>query len=488
MVAQDPPAFLKGDARQAEKSGDVVRAYLLYSQAAALNPKDRSAWGKAMSLRTQAITAAKLQPGGAAPVEMLEALPPPDAADLAEARRLQPPLRLHGDPGPRSFDLKGDSKAIATEVLKSYGIEAIFDVDFQPVSNLRLRLENVEFREAAVALSAATATFLVPVSERMVMVAKDTAPKRQELEHTMAVTIPLPSTISVQDVQELARSVQQIMEITKFNVDSTRRIALIRDRESKVIPAVALFEQLIRYRAEVMLEVEFLEANENFELDYGLQLPTRFPVISPLRTALNFTPFGAAMFGLGIANSQVFGAYSRNSTRTRTRAELRSSEGVPAQFHLGDKYPVMTGGYFGAVAQPGQQSYTPPPTFNFEDLGVVFKITPRVHGAEEITLEVEAEFKVLTGQALNGIPVIATRKFTSAARLKTGEAAVVAGLAKGSESHSVTGLALFRHDNRSKEIGQAIFVIRPRLLALPASEIPTRTLHTGTDTKPKIPF
>ena len=82
-----------------------------------------------------------------------------------------------------------------------------------------------------------------------------------------------------------------------------------------------------------------------------------------------------------------------------------------------------------------------PPTFNFEDLGLVLQFTPHVHGAGEVTLELDTELKALTGQSVDEIPVIANRKLQSVVRLRPGEWAVIAGLLNSlaSQNHQRDG-------------------------------------------------
>ncbi|MCC6540378.1 MAG: type II and III secretion system protein [Bryobacterales bacterium] len=513
LLPAQSPGQLRNEARKAEKSGDALRAYVLYAQAAGADRADPSSWSRAVSLRGRAMQAmAGLKPPAATAgtPDAASAVDVPTADDLFAARQMRAPLRLKPNPRPRSLSLTGDSRTLATEVLKSYGIDAIFDSDFQPLPNLRLRIEGAGFNEAAEAMQLATATFLVPVSPTMALVSRDLPNKRQEFEHTMAIAVPLPTSMTVQEAQELARAVQSLMEIQKFGVDPNQRVAVIRDRESKVLPALVLFEDLIRHRGQVMLDVELLEASSLSETTLGFRLPTEFP-LSLVRRVFNTTPAlpsgfanflsfggGASLIGIGLANSQLFANFTQSNGRTLNRAQLRGIDNQPIQFHLGDRYPVLTAGYFGDTGGATGEVFRPPPTVNFEDLGVVLKITPHVHGVDEMTLDIEAEYKVLTGQALNGIPVIATRSFKAGARLASGETAVIAGLLRASEARSVTGLAglsqipalghLFRQETRNKDEGEALLVIRPHVIDLPPSHLSTRTVHTGTDGRPRIPL
>ncbi|MBK7931313.1 MAG: hypothetical protein IPJ98_28700 [Bryobacterales bacterium] len=75
----------------------------------------------------------------------------------------------------------------------------------QALSNLRFQMRGVKFTEAMTALEAATASFLVPVSEKIGLVARETPQKRQELEQQMVISVPLPEPVTTQEAQELAR-------------------------------------------------------------------------------------------------------------------------------------------------------------------------------------------------------------------------------------------------------------------------------------------
>ncbi len=144
------------------------------------------------------------------------------------------------------------------------------------------------------------------------------------------------------------------------------------------------------------------------------------------------------------------------------------------------------------------QIYTPPPTFTFEDLGLVMKVTPFVHSLDEVTLEIEAEFKVLGSGSFNGVPVISTRKFQGKVRLRTSEWAVVAGLVSDSQSLTKTGIAglmnvpligpLLRDNERTREQQNVLIVIKPQVKSLPASEFATKALWVGSETRPRSPL
>jgi general secretion pathway protein D len=510
LKAADPSAaslFRRG--RAAERKGDVVSAYLLYSQAAALDPKEPKYWQRSQALRTRAALKAKPLPkldASEKSAEMPVASVPTgigpaiSADDLADVARMLPPPELKPKPGRQNLNLRGDAKAIFEQTAKAFGLDTIFDGDYQPGPPLRLDIADTDYRDALRAVQAATNSFVVPLGEKLILVVKDTPQKRAEAEPSVAVTVPIPDPVTVQEAQELARAVQQAMEIQKLAVDGERRMVLIKDRISKVRTAQALFQQLAFGKPQVEIGVEFLEIDQSSFYSYGFLMPNKFPIVyagnglvSGATQSLAKIFFGHTLLGLGIANANLFANMNRSSAHTLLQAQVRSSDGQPASFHAGDRYPVATAGFLGT------QTGTPiPPTFQFEDLGLLLKITPHVHGDEGISLDVEAEFKLLGGQSLNGIPVISTRKFQSKVRLENGEWAIAAGLMSNSEARALSGMAglinlpvigpLFRRTDVTGTSTQVLLILKPRIVSRPAAEFAVGELFVGSETKMQIPL
>lgn len=480
-------------ARKFEKKGDVTQAYLLYAQAAAADPSKNDYWQRSQALRTRAAMAAKVMPADdasapAAPTPEVK-LPAASEKESDEARRPQPPFELKGSGERKSFDLKTDSKALFEQVAKAYGLEVVFDGDYQSGPPIRFQLANADYREALYAVSLATSSFIVPIGDRLFMAAKDSEQKRKEVEVTVAVMVPIPEPVTVQEAQEMARSVQQLMEIQRFAIDSAQRAVLIRDRVSKVRPAVALLHQLLVRHAQIIIEVELISVAKNTSLRYGLSLPSAFPIEAIIKTLT--LGGGASAFAVGIAGAEALATYSRSFGTSLLHADLRSSDGQAATMHAGEKYPIQTVGYFGDTSSGGQV-YTPPPTFNFEDLGLTLKVTPKVHDSAEVSLDVEAEYKLLTGSSVNGIPIISNRKFANRVRLRFDQAAIVAGLFSSTKSKNSTSPfflgGILGQTTRTTDDAQLLLVLKPRLIDLPASEQVSKEMWIGTESRPLSPL
>ncbi len=508
-----PGAELARQARTAERKGDSLKAYLLYSQAAAADPGRPEYWMRSQALRTRALQrtaslpASLTQPArpAAKPEKPPVTLPDATEDDLKEGRQPLPPARLEPRQAVLDFDINGDAKAVFEQVLKAYGIDQVFDADYAPGTPFRFRLKQVDFTTAIRSLEAATSSFLVPLSAKLCMVYKDTQQKRNEAEPMVAVSVSLPNTVTVQEAQELGRAVQQVLEMRRVAIDNGTRTVVMRDTVSKVRTAQLLYEQLIQLRAQVMVEVEIVDVQGRYETNYGASIPTStglgffggkagFNLLPGLPAG--FTRFlmfggGVSTAALAIADARLFANFTRSNSQSLFRASIRGVDSQAATLHVGDKYPLITQQYLGSGS--GVSPLAAPPSFNFEDLGLTLKVTPRIHSAEEVSLQVEAEFKLLGSGSYNGIPVIANRKFASVVRLRAGEWAVMAGLMSEAEARSVSGIAglgripvlsaLLNQTSRSEEQGQVLVVIKPHILDAPPEEGSARALFTGSESR-----
>ncbi|MEO8131473.1 MAG: type II and III secretion system protein [Bryobacteraceae bacterium] len=519
LLAEEPaPYELYVAAKQYEKKGDVVQAYIFYSEAAAADPTNKKYWQKMQALRTRAALASKVMPsdspGGswisAEPEESEESPedPPPGPKELEEARKPQPPFELDASGGKKDLDIRGDSKSLYEQVAKTYGLDVVFDGEYQPRPSQRLRLEGADYRDALYALMAATGSFIVPISGKVFMVVQDTLQKRASVENNVAMELPIPEAVSLQEAQEMARTVQQVMELQRFYVNGANRTIYFRDRVSKAYPAQQILNQLLHHRPQVDIEIEFLSVGKSSTLNYGVSLPTnlnissfgRFGVADPvdLTKLGQYLVFGGGqtILGISVLTAQLMANVNNSESRTLLKAEVRSVDGQPASLHVGDKFPLQTSGFnFGAPAGTAS-GYAP--SFSFEDLGLVLKVTPKVHGADEVTLDVDAEFKVLGSGSVNGIPVISNRKFVAQVRLKFDEPAAITGLMSSSQAKTISGIAgvsslpvmgpFLRNNTKEDSKSEILLLITPHLLNLPPTEADVRPVFVGPDTRPRTPL
>jgi general secretion pathway protein D len=404
LAAERPQAAsaLVERARKAEAKGDRVRAYQLYSQAAAEAPTDASIWSRLRDLRNSL-------PSAATRVSLPDA-PAVDAPgmgggsisakDLEEANRLAGPIILTAaKPGARNFHLKGDLKKLWEDVSSEFGLLVIFERDLsnQPPAQAAIRfdIEGADYKSALHALARATNTFPTAVTDRVVLVAQDNVQKRTEYEQTVVRVFPIPDRTSVQEAQEISQAIQQTLEMRRIAVDQQKRQILVRDRLSKVELAEMLLSELSQAKPQVEIEMELLAANNSSSRSLGLTLPNSTALVNFSKTLanvsydrpasfLNFLTFGggATFLGLGLGNAQLLASYTKSETQTILKTMLVVSDGQAATLHIGDKYPIITSQYSSGATS----GVNPPPVVNFEELGLVLKVTPFVHGLDEVTM------------------------------------------------------------------------------------------------------
>lgn len=501
LAASDPVAAgLARQARQAQDSGQIVRAYLLYAEAAARDPgnpsyrANRDALAPAAKLLSKAkIETADVRPDISAAEQSTETGPPIEFATKQDWQRdgdLQPLPKLRPNPLAATFDIRGDEKSAFEQVAAAYGIRPIFDPQLDLHAPVRFQIDQADFRTAMEGLTAVTHTFVFPVSEHDLFVAQDSVTKRRELEPNVLLTVPLPNALGQKDLIEAASAVRTVLDMRTMGWDSESRTVLIRDRYTRASVARDLLNALLLPRAQVSVEVQFLTFDSDRSFHYGVSLPTAYQLVDfghigglqrllpSLANPPTFLAFGggATLFGVGLTNASVFAGYSKSFSSNLYDATVVVGDGQTADFHIGDKYPIAQSIYTG-FSQGGSSIYNPAPQITLEDLGFVLKITPHVNGEGDISLDIEADVKSLGSQSINSVPEIAERQYKGSVSLREGEWAVLAGMDSYTHSVSKTGLAgtlqipglneVLAETTRDNQVSKTMLVIKPRITRLP---------------------
>ncbi|MGI8960442.1 MAG: type II secretion system protein GspD [Bryobacteraceae bacterium] len=500
-------ARLAREARQAQNSGQLVRAYLLFAEAAARDQRNptyranRDALAPIAKLLTKAnvekanisadIKAAENAPDQPASESAIEA---GSDVELERAKTLQPLPRLKPNSSIHDFDLRGDEKLLFQEVASAYGIRVVWDPDLQSQTGLRFHIDHADFRAAMEALTAATGTFVFPIAEQAVFFARDTPLKRSQLEPSILLSVPLPDVVDPKDLAEAANAVRGALNLRAMAFDVGSRIVIVRDRVSRAYIARSLLEALLLPRAQVSIEVQLLTLDSDRSYHYGVSLPATFRLldfghIGALRTILptimnpmNFLGFGggATLFGVGLTDATIFATYSKSFASNLYNASMIVGNGQTANLHVGDKFPIPQSLNTG-FQQAGGSIYNPIGEVTLEDLGLVLKLTPHVNGEGDVGLDVEAEYKALGTQTIDTVPSINQRQFKGSVMLREGQWAVLAGIDEN--THTVTrnglvgvaqipGLNQMLSENRRDDKGEhTLIVIKPTITRLPMSRL-----------------
>lgn len=506
--AADPVAArLAREAREAQESGQLVRAYLLYAEAAAREPSNTAYRASRDSLETAAhlLSKANVQKADiSADIKAAEkeakqppsAEPPIEFASQAEWQRdpeLQPLPKLRPDPEPATFNLIGDGATLFRQVTAAYGIRVLFDPELHPEKDIHFEIAGADFRTAMEALTAVTHTFVFPISAYEIVAAEDKESKRNELEPQVLLAFPLPDALDQKDLIEAANAVRSLLSLRTIGWDSVNRMVMIRDRVTRARVARSLMEALLLPKAQVALKVQFMTLDTDKNYNYGFSLQNTFQLldlghiggfqsmISNTSSAVNFLAFGggATLFGIGLTDATLFATYSNSFSEDIYDSTVLVDDGQTASLHVGDKYPIPTTLYNGA-SQSTPSIYNPVGQFTIEDLGLILKMTPRVNGDEEVAIDVEADFKTLGTQTIDTVPEVNEREFKGSVTLREGQLAVLAGMDSNERDLSKTGFPglssipglgdVLSQTVRDKQTSRTLIVIKPTITRLPMTQ------------------
>jgi len=209
--------------------------------------------------------------------------------------------------------------------------------------------------------------------------------------------------------------------------------------------------------------------------------------------------FGGGIMRTGITETGSLGinlGLNSSDTRTLDDVQLRIADRQEATFREGSRYPVtsstFSSGLTGAasslaglgnqtingvpisniIAQASQSANTIP-QITYENLGITLTATPTIQKSGTINLNLDLKLEALTGNAVNNIPVLASRDFKSTLTVTEGQSALLTSMVSASEIGAMSGLPGLSmlpgfqipiNDNVQKQTMQLVVVVTPHIV------------------------
>ena len=510
---------------RAQRAGRHIEAYLLYSRARALDPANPKVIRAARGVRrgaAQLLAAAgeyrmalEMAPDSwefqSLDPESAKRRPPPAISGHRDLPLATAPPKLRYSRHRTSFRFRGTLRESFLLAAEEFGVRIVFDRDFEGEAPVRADLTECDFPCAVRALGEIGTAFVVPLDSDLLYVADDSQAGRTEYETAALVSIPVEVGLASNEVSEVAQAIQQVLDLRHLHGLSSGTI-LARGSVAKVNMARRLVQDLLHPPGSAQIEVQMITVSSSGRRRFGIDLPTAF-------SGTNFsTLFGASpdaagserligvgggktVLGISVGDASILARLDASTSESIGTMHLRSAHAMPAEFKVGERYPVATAQYSPGSAGrgptgTGSGSYIQPaPSISFEDLGLNLSVTPLIHSALDVTLLLEVNFRFLAGSAVNDIPVVSNREFQSQVRLRQGEFAIVSGMTIYERRRSRKGLSglarlpwlrgLFRRHDRRWSRRDLLILVRPRVVRLPPSEVArSREFLFGPEQRP----
>jgi general secretion pathway protein D len=437
-------------------------------------------------------------------------------------------IRVSPKTAQADFHYRGDGRGLLTQVASAFDVTATFDESVVS-RQVRFDLGSANFYTAMAAACQMTHTFWTPVDDKQILLAAETAQNHRQFDRMALRTFSLPGSTSPQELNDVVNMLRNLFEIRLVTPQPSSSTLVVRAPRNVLDAATRTIEGLGDSRPQVMLDIHVYEITNTLTRNMGLQIPNNFKLfnipagalaalagqniqdlinqliasgginqssseaLSGLLAQLSgqqssifsqpLTTFGGGLtlmgLSLGTAGAQL--SLNESNVKTLEHATLRIAQGNNATFTVGTKFPIINASFAPVFNTPAIASViqnnsfqSPFPSFTYEDIGLSIKAKPVVSGNSDVNLDLEFQFRTLTGQSLNGVPVTSNREYKGSIVLMDGEPAVVAGAVTHSEQRSLNGIPglgsvpglnqVMTSNSKENDEDELLIVLTPRVI------------------------
>lgn len=320
------------------------------------------------------------------------------------------------------------------------------------------------------------------INKDTVMIIDGSSANRKNFEDKIVKVFYL-SNADVRDVFSAVRMVAP--DGIKISNIRAHNAIIVRDTPQKVAILSKLIEVLDKPKAEVIIDIEFLEVGTNVMNDVGALLSAYSvtqsfsnPDITPgdgINTSAvrldNLDVFNKSNMFMTIPSVAYNFLKTSSNAKLLAKPQLRITDMEKSELHIGARVPVRKSTFNpGSAAGIG----SPVDSYEYENTGIKFTMTPRVHHNGEISIEMDIEISAIGAGADSTNPTFTTRNIKSKLRLADGETNLLAGLIREEEKFDTSGVAglsdipilgrLFSKNKEDRNKTDIIITITPHIV------------------------
>jgi general secretion pathway protein D len=404
------------------------------------------------------------------------------------------------------FRISADSRRVIETLGKLANLNVVFSADFHP-SPLSIDLTNIKLEDALKIVAQQTKSFWKVETANTILIIPDNPNNRRDYEEEVLKTIYLSNPAAAADRTAIATALKQVLGLQRIIDNPDSNAIIIRDTPAKVAAAEQLVRDLDRGKAEILIEIEIVEADRDRIRDLGLAPATidSSGTITPgLEGAVAFSPSTSSTSSTSTTTVQlgslsyrdyaavlpsIYATAVLNDSKTHIlqSPQVRATDGQTAKLKIGSRVPYATGSFLPSLTSTSSTSSTSllaSTQFQYQDVGVNLEITPHLLATGEVALHAKIEISSLGADiTVGGVsePTFGQRVIEHDIRLREGEVSLLGGLLQSTQTTQVQGVPglgslpvlhyFFSEDHKEVSDVEVLVMLTPRVIRLPDSSL-----------------
>jgi len=408
------------------------------------------------------------------------------------------------------FRLTADSRRVFETLGKLAGLNVAFTPDFRPAP-LSEDLSGVKISDALELVGMQSKSFWKVITPNTILVIPDNPNNRRDYDQEVLKTIYLSNPLAPADRTAITTALKQVLGLQRIMDNPDANAIIIRDTPEKVAAAEELVRHLDRSKAEIMLDINIVEADRDRIRDLGLSLGTvnastgsitpgigvEAALLPPSTASTTGSTSIASTVGATAINALTYkdiavilpgvtaaAVLNDNKTHIMQSPQVRVTDGETAKLKIGSRVPYATGSFLpslgGTTSSSGSVGLLASTQFQFQDVGVNLELTPHLLSNGEIAVHAKIEISSLGASiTVGGVsePTFGQRVIEDDFRLQEGEVNLLGGLIQKTLNDQVQGIPgfgdipglryLFSQDNKEMNDQEVLVMLTPRVIRLP---------------------